>query len=141
MSDKEPPRDGGGGGAGGEPTEKIDQRERKCDSCGKKGKKVSLFRFGKGKKLFQQRRKHRDRGSSVNSGCCAKCGGGAGRGGCGGGGFLCFKQPRAMDSSGESPTSDCNSGAFNCDMLTALIEKNDFYSKECNPHLDRDGKV
>ncbi|XP_022864599.1 uncharacterized protein LOC111384544 isoform X1 [Olea europaea var. sylvestris] len=86
MSDREPPRDGGGGGG---PTEKIDQKERKCHSCGKKGKKVSIFGFGKGKKLLQQRRKHK--GSSVNSGCWAKSGGG---------GVLCFKQPRAMDSSG-----------------------------------------
>ncbi|XP_022864600.1 uncharacterized protein LOC111384544 isoform X2 [Olea europaea var. sylvestris] len=85
MSDREPPRDGGGGGG---PTEKIDQKERKCHSCGKKGKKVSIFGFGKGKKLLQQRRKHK--GSSVNSGCWAKSGGG---------GVLCFKQPRAMDSS------------------------------------------
>lgn len=126
MSDREPPRDGGGGGG---PTEKIDQKERKCHSCGKKGKKVSIFGFGKGKKLLQQRRKHK--GSSVNSGCWAKSGGG--------GGVLCFKQPRAMDSSGESPTSDCNCAEFDYDTLRALIEKNDFYSKDCNPHLDRDG--
>ncbi|KAL2460657.1 Uncharacterized protein Adt_44077 [Abeliophyllum distichum] len=137
MSEKERPRDSGGGGGGkdgedgGGPTEKFDQKERKCESCGKKGKMVSLFRFRKGKKLLQERRKHR--GSSVNSGCWAKRGGG------GGGCFLCLKQPWAMESSGESPTSDTNSAGIGYDMLKVLIEKNDFYSKECNPHLDRDG--
>ncbi|KAL2477691.1 uncharacterized protein Fot_46705 [Forsythia ovata] len=133
MSDKERPSGGGGGGkdgeGGGGPTEKIDLKERKCESCGRKGKMVSLFRFGKGKKLLQERRKHR--GSSVNSGRWAKRGGG----GC----FFCLKQPRAMESSGESPTSDTTSAEIDYDVLKVLIEKNDFYSKDCNPHLDRDG--
>ncbi|KAL1532894.1 hypothetical protein AAHA92_32852 [Salvia divinorum] len=47
------------------------------------------------------------------------------------------RQPKTLDSSGESPTSDPNSPDFTFDDLRALIEKNDFYSKDCNPHLDR----
>ncbi|KAL2511766.1 Uncharacterized protein Adt_17366 [Abeliophyllum distichum] len=49
-----------------------------------------------------------------------------------------FCKFRVLGQKGESPTSDPNSSEFTVDMLRALIEKNDFYSKECNPHLDTD---
>lgn len=102
-----------------------DQPEpRKCQECGKKGKGVSLFRRRKGKKLHNSRKKQNP--SPVNSGGCGRsrfC--------------LCLKQPLTLDSSvSGSPTSDPNSPAFTFNMLRGLIEKNDFYSNECNPHLD-----
>ncbi|PIN25599.1 hypothetical protein CDL12_01649 [Handroanthus impetiginosus] len=108
MSDKEWPRPddgGGGGGSGGAddddgegPTEKGDPKQKKCKGCGKKGKKVSLFRLRKGKKLLHQKRTQK--GVSVNSGCWGRRAGGGGS--CGGGsGWCCLsmKQPRNPDSS------------------------------------------
>lgn len=52
---------------------------------------------------------------------------------------LCFKQPPTLESSSTSTTlqsqpSDPNHPDFTFDMLKSLIETNDFYSKECNPH-------
>lgn len=49
---------------------------------------------------------------------------------------FCFsRQPPILDPPAESTTSDPDDPGFTFDMLKALIEKNDFYSKECNPHL------
>ncbi|KAI8552989.1 hypothetical protein RHMOL_Rhmol06G0310300 [Rhododendron molle] len=49
--------------------------------------------------------------------------------------FCCFKQTPTLDSPADaSPTSDPNSPAFSHELLRDLIEKNDFYSKECNHH-------
>ncbi|KAL8027286.1 hypothetical protein ABFX02_14G085400 [Erythranthe guttata] len=139
MSDKERPRadDGGGGGGGGsggvddeddgeETTESVDSSEKTCAGCDRKGNKRSFFRLRKGKKPASQKRKQK--GIYVNSGCWMTR---VGRG------STCLSRPRvAVDSSGESPTSDPNSPEFTFGMLRTLIEKNDFYSKECNPHLD-----
>ncbi|KAJ6344875.1 hypothetical protein OIU77_007134 [Salix suchowensis] len=52
---------------------------------------------------------------------------------------FCFKQPPTLESSStsttlQSQTSDPNHPDFTFDMLKSLIETNDFYSKECNPH-------
>lgn len=52
---------------------------------------------------------------------------------------FCFKQPPTLGSSStsttlQSQTSDPNHPDFTFDMLKSLIETNDFYSKECNPH-------
>ncbi|KAF9669785.1 hypothetical protein SADUNF_Sadunf13G0000500 [Salix dunnii] len=52
---------------------------------------------------------------------------------------FCFKQPPTFESSStsttlQSQTSDPNHPDFTFDMLKSLIETNDFYSKECNPH-------
>ncbi|WCJ26802.1 hypothetical protein M5689_008592 [Euphorbia peplus] len=48
----------------------------------------------------------------------------------------CFKQPSTLESSVESVTSDPNDSKFTFEMLRGFIETNDFYSKECNLHLD-----
>lgn len=50
--------------------------------------------------------------------------------GCG----FCFKE-LISDSKNGSQTTDPNNRKFTDEMLKLLIEKNDFYSKECNPHL------
>lgn len=52
---------------------------------------------------------------------------------------FCFKQPPTLEPSSTSTTlqsqpSDPNHPDFTFDMLKSLIETNDFYSKECNPH-------
>ncbi|KAG2406447.1 uncharacterized protein HKW66_Vig0057030 [Vigna angularis] len=52
--------------------------------------------------------------------------------GCG----FCFSRPKVLESPNESPTSDPNDPNFTQAMLRTLMDKNDFYSKECNPHLD-----
>ncbi|KAM6578515.1 hypothetical protein CsatB_030352 [Cannabis sativa] len=57
--------------------------------------------------------------SSSGKGCC-----------------LCIKKSGTGESSLGSQTSDPNDPTFTYDMLKVLIERNDFYSKECNSHLD-----
>ncbi|KAK4424478.1 hypothetical protein Salat_1641200 [Sesamum alatum] len=129
MSEKERRRagkgsgGGGGGGSGGAdeengegPSETGDKEEKKGKGSGKNGKRASLFRLRKNKKVLHRRRKQK--GIPVNS-CC-----------------FGLRKPRTLSSSGESPTSDPNSPTFTSDMLRTLIEKNDFYSKEYNPNLD-----
>ncbi|KAK4744683.1 hypothetical protein SAY87_010995 [Trapa incisa] len=51
---------------------------------------------------------------------------------------LCISRPRTSESPPESPTSDPNDSAFTPEMLRALMENNDFYSKECNTHFYAD---
>ncbi|CAL5329943.1 unnamed protein product [Camellia sinensis] len=87
----------------------------------KKAKRVTLFRFRKAKKQLPLRKN-------------------TSAGGSGGGCYCCFKQTPSSDSPVESQTSDPNSPEFTYELLRALIEKNDFYSNECNPHLDSDNK-
>lgn len=53
--------------------------------------------------------------------------------------FFCFKQPPTLESSStsatlQSQTSDPNNPNFTFDRLKSLIENNDFFSKQCNPH-------
>ncbi|KDP23317.1 hypothetical protein JCGZ_23150 [Jatropha curcas] len=52
------------------------------------------------------------------------------------GSCFCLKQPSTLESPADSHTSDPDDPKFTLEMLTTLIEKNDFYSKECNPHFD-----
>lgn len=52
--------------------------------------------------------------------------------------YFCFRQPLTSESSIGSPVSDPDDPNFSYDMLKVLIETNDFYSKDCNPHLDID---
>lgn len=135
MSDKDRPEADDGGGSGRADEEDTEgpaesDREGLCKGCGRKGRRLSFFRLRKSKKLLHQKRKKK--GIFVNS----SRGWGRRANGGGGGWCLCLRQPKTLDSSGESPTSDPNSSEFSVDMLRALLEKNDFYSKECNPHLD-----
>ncbi|KAL1558812.1 hypothetical protein AAHA92_09230 [Salvia divinorum] len=128
MSDRDRPGADEGGGINGtdeEDREVAAERDWKCKRCGSKGKRLPFFRLRKSKKLLHQKRKQG--GISVNS---------RGWGRSGGWCCLCLRQPKTLDSSGESPTSDPNSSDFTFDELRALIEKNDFYSKDCSPHFD-----
>ncbi|GMJ15618.1 hypothetical protein HRI_005231000 [Hibiscus trionum] len=52
-----------------------------------------------------------------------------------GGGFCCLR-PRTLESADESKPSDPNDPTFTYELLRTLIEKNHFYSEECNPHSD-----
>lgn len=49
---------------------------------------------------------------------------------------FCFSRPSVMENSDGSPSSDPNDPKFTHSMLRSLIEKNDFCSKECNPHIE-----
>lgn len=103
----------------------------------RKPKRASLFRF----------RKKRRKGASIPpppsfpAGCFGKIRGGGGDGGGGGDEgclYCCLKPNPNLDSSSpvEPKTSgDPNSPNFTFELLRALVEKNDFYSKECNPHI------
>lgn len=52
--------------------------------------------------------------------------------------FFCISRPKTLESPVESHTSDPNDPTFTLEMVRDLLEKNDFYSRECNPHLDVD---
>ncbi|KAG8363975.1 hypothetical protein BUALT_Bualt19G0079400 [Buddleja alternifolia] len=110
MSDKERPIVDHGGG-GGDDEDDGDRPTKKGDPNEKKCK--GCKKKGKRVSIFRLRKeKRKQRG---------------------------ILRRTVEDSSGESPTtSDPNNSEFSFDMLRGLIEKNDFYSKECNPHLDVD---
>ncbi|KAH7835194.1 hypothetical protein Vadar_023721 [Vaccinium darrowii] len=113
------------------PSDDIDDDRRKI----RKAKRVSLFQF----------RKKRRKGVATNppppppppfrAGCFGNIGGGGAGGGCL---HCCLKPNPRVDSSPvePKPSSDPNSPNFTFELLRALVEKNDFYSKECNPHFD-----
>lgn len=50
--------------------------------------------------------------------------------------YFCFSRPQVVESPVESPSSDPNGPTFTYATLKTLLEKNDFYSKDCNPHID-----
>ncbi|KAL3651455.1 hypothetical protein CASFOL_004457 [Castilleja foliolosa] len=116
MSNKHRPKadDGGGGGAGDEegngPT---NPKEKKCPGCGKKARRFSFIRLRKKKQI----------GVNVNPGCWGRK-----LIGC-----ACLKQPRTLDSSGESPESDPNSREFTFDMFSISN-----FAKKCSSDLWND---
>ncbi|XP_049414986.1 uncharacterized protein LOC125877761 [Solanum stenotomum] len=134
----------GGGGSGGEDDavggsrckEMDDSEEEEGDNNKdfrkNKGKRVTCFRFRKVKSTLLRRKRKGVSGNSERR----REGSGGGGGGC----YLCLRRPLTSDSGGESQTSDPNSPNFTYEMLRVLIEKNDFYSNECNPHLDVESK-
>lgn len=120
---------GGGGSVDGDDGDEDDAKERRGYVYGK-AKHLVSFPFRKAKKqlVYSRRRKSRSISSPRSSGKRE------GFLGC----YLCFKQkqPHTIESpSANSQTSDPNNPAFTYDHLKLLIEKNDFYSKESNPHL------
>ncbi|KAM5560832.1 hypothetical protein ABKV19_021802 [Rosa sericea] len=101
-----------------------------------KAKQVVLSPFTKAKKQLPRR----NRTAAAASSSCSPFSSGKRFGVRGGnqGCYLCFMQPLTVDSSVEPPSSDPNSPNFTYGKLRSLIEKNDFYSRECNYHLDFD---
>ncbi|KAJ0232372.1 Ubiquitin carboxyl-terminal hydrolase-like protein [Hirschfeldia incana] len=57
---------------------------------------------------------------------------------CKGGGCFSMMRPRGTEEDGSlsssSQPSDPNDECFTHDMLRVMLEKNDFFSDECNPH-------
>ncbi|KAF5946810.1 hypothetical protein HYC85_017038 [Camellia sinensis] len=112
---------------------KKKQREHGFGGNFRKAKRVALFQFRKAEKQLHRKNKKGSNQSSSIPGCFGKRTVGVGGGG---GYYCCFKQTPTLDSPVESTTSDPNSAEFTYELLRALIETNDFYSKECNTHLD-----
>lgn len=49
---------------------------------------------------------------------------------------FCFSRPIVLENPNGSPSSDPNDPKFTHSLLKSLLEKNDFCSKECNPHIE-----
>lgn len=108
--------------------EKGKKEDIKCKY--KKGlnraKKVVISPFSKFKKIFKKQKRSSKSSSTSNSSsnatrigsyvCC-----------------LCLSKPQTLDTS--SDEIDPNDPNDSYESLKSLIEKNDFYSKECNTHL------
>ncbi|XP_047324169.1 uncharacterized protein LOC124927748 [Impatiens glandulifera] len=91
------------------------------------------------KHLLRRKNRHRGGNWSSSSSTQQRIGSSNKRNGGGSktiGGCWCFKESTTLESYVESQISDPNGSEFNHEMLRVLIEKNDFYSKECNSHLD-----
>ncbi|KAF3454758.1 hypothetical protein FNV43_RR05206 [Rhamnella rubrinervis] len=149
---------GNGGCGGGDDDEEEDDKgggvqasedhraKQRVYGCGEfrrnlgKARRVVLSPFTKIKARRQlSRRKHTWASSSLaDTKVSGSSGKGIGVGGVGKGCYFCFTQPLTMESPSESRTSDPNDPNFTYDMMKVLIEKSDFYSPECNPHLDVD---
>ena len=134
-SEKERSDDVDGGGYGDRPVRRENRQKKNRRGNGfeghrRKTKWVWPIRLKKDEKLIHRRREKADNGSSSNLGKRVFCGGGDYS--------CCFKQISTLNSPIEPQTSDPNSPEFTHELLRGLIEKNDFYSKECNPHLDVD---
>lgn len=115
-----------------------DEDGKKKHTIGK-AKQVFLQQFTKAKRELHNRR-HRKalRSSSGSSGAAivTRASGKTIRGGSIAGCYFCFSRPQVLESPSRSPPSDPNTPSFTYAMFKTLIEKNDFYSKECNPHID-----
>lgn len=102
-----------------------------------KAKKALLRFFHNPKRLHRKRKKKKRFFPSCFS--TGKRGGNGFSGGffsC----IFCFNKPKTLESQSpvESQTSDPNDPMFNFEMLRNFMEVNDFYSKECNTHLNAD---
>lgn len=149
VGDDDDDEDDEGGGVQANEDHRKKQRGFGCGGFGRnlgKARRVILSPFTKAKARKQlPRRKHSWASSSCSSSIAAtkvtgfsssgkEIGGGGNSKGC----YFCFTRPLTMESPAESRTSDPNDPNFTYDMLKVLIEKSDFYSPDCNPHLDID---
>ncbi|XP_031261476.1 uncharacterized protein LOC116119667 [Pistacia vera] len=134
---------GGGGGRRGGGVHGNDGEEKQggfgcAQNFGRRAKKLVLLPVAKAKKQLYNRRQRQQNKRVSLSDASANAGekfGGTSSKVC----FSCFMQPPTLDSSAESIESDPNDPNFSNEMLRSLIENNDFYSKECNPHLNFHG--
>ncbi|KAL5834160.1 hypothetical protein ACOSQ4_013657 [Xanthoceras sorbifolium] len=121
---------GGGGGVHGNDGEKK-QRGFVSARNFRRAKHVVLSSISNAKKKRKQQQPHQNKtlpSSSSSSAANPTLSGTSCKGCC-----FCFTQPHTLDSPVESHCSDPNDPNY---MLKSLIEKNDFYSKESNPHRD-----
>ncbi|KAL9666422.1 hypothetical protein QQ045_000753 [Rhodiola kirilowii] len=122
-------------GEGGE--RRLEEKRRREDS----GKGVfsisrdfrnAIKRSFSRKKKKKRRRKERADGEIKRSSSSLTAAARTGRRseGC----YVCFLQP-GTEENPDTPTSDPNSKSFSFGSLRKLIQRNDFYSEECNPHI------
>lgn len=126
--------------SGSEKYHQSDEREHDSGPNRGKSKRVTLIPSKKDRNRLEKQKIRASNSNfssiSLSVGCFGRRvsgrrgGNGGGVGGC----FQCFKNGKTWGSKAESPTSDPNSAEFTHEMLRDLIEKNDFYSKECNLH-------
>lgn len=133
---------GGSDGDDDDDDNAIGKKQHRRMGCGY-GKRVVLHQFTKAKNQIRRIRSKRALLSSSSScstrnvssrGKTVLHGGGGTR--IGSGCRFCFSRPKVLETPIGSPTSDPNDPTFTQSMLKTLIEKSDFYSKECNPHID-----
>lgn len=143
MSDLDKERASGGGGGGDGDDDDDDEEIVPENDCKKqsrhrrdlrKVKQLVAFSFRKVKEQMRTRKNKDSRTSSFAASASARvsCSGKSSTGCC----YMCFTQPPTLESPADSQTSDPNNPNFTYECLKALMEKNDFYSKECNPHID-----
>ncbi|KAM1038516.1 hypothetical protein FF1_033196 [Malus domestica] len=106
-----------------------------------RAKQVVLHPFGRSKRQLPRKARGSASGASSLASSCAfssgkMFGGGGGNGGGNKSCYFCFTQPPTLDSPMGSQTSDPEHPNFTFGMLRAFVESNEFYSKDCNPHLD-----
>ncbi|TYJ02582.1 hypothetical protein E1A91_A13G239100v1, partial [Gossypium mustelinum] len=111
----------------------IDGRTYKSDFMGVKLKQVLMFPFVKFRKKKKKKQAKPLAKPSLSSSSSFSSSKRVGSGGGFYGGFCCTR-PRNLESADDSNSSDPNDPNFTYEMLKTLIEKNQFYSKECNPH-------
>ncbi|KAK2634677.1 hypothetical protein Ddye_029469 [Dipteronia dyeriana] len=123
---------GGGGGGGCDGVHGNDKEKRQrgfvCTWNFRRAKQVVLSSLPNANKKRKQKKPHQIKTLSSSSSSAAN----ASFSGC----CFCFKQPYTLDSPVESHSSDPNDPKSSYDMLKSLIEQNDFFSKESNPHID-----
>lgn len=103
------------------------------------GKKALLFRFRKFQKLFELSLSSASPSDSPNSGSrknsswfCGKSRFGGGLCCC-----ACFSKPHVVeDDDAQGNVVPDDPEEFSYEHLKSMIEKNDFYSKECDTHFD-----
>lgn len=108
--------DGGDGGVGVSVAHENDQRRERGCGCMPRwnlAKVRKAFGSSSNWKLSRQRRRRKGKGSGS-----------------------CFSRPETVESPAESHLSDPEDLAFTHEMLRDLLERNAFYSRECNTHLD-----
>ncbi|EEF50049.1 conserved hypothetical protein [Ricinus communis] len=113
----------GGGPRNNKNKNKNKRRGYGCGGDFSKARGVVLFPFTKAKKLLKKKSDKRPSSSSSSL---------SSRVAVTGKNCFCLKQNFTLQSPTDSQTSDPNHPKFTFEMLRTLIEKNDFYSKECN---------
>ncbi|CAM8938611.1 unnamed protein product [Rhodiola kirilowii] len=135
--DKEEQGDGGNEDGGGS---QLEERRREVNGEGV-FRKAIMRSLRRTKKRRNRKEMERDDGENIELPSCTSSSSMAAaaarrgrRSECGGGCYICFMRPRTKESP-DTPTSDPNSESFSSEMLRTLMERNNFYSKECNPHI------
>lgn len=96
-----------------------DGKKKVCDGRRvRKAKQIVSSPFRKAKKLY---RKKKSSSETPGKGC-----------------YLCFMRPITTDSDAISQPGDPNTRELTYEFFKSLIEKNDFYSRECNTHINLD---